>query len=247
MADDLMRNKKAAYFTGCFHNYYYPEAGKATAAVLQRNGITLAVPDQVCCALPMVSKGNYADAERNMKFNLKKLAKLVNQGYVVIVSCSSCGLFIKEDYPIYINTEDAHKVADNLYHVTEYLLKLDQYGLLDKNFDRIDKSVFYHTPCHLRAQGLGQPSVKLLQMLPGVSIKKISEECCGMSGAYGYEKVNYDLASHIGQKLGEDIRDNTADLYVTDCGGCRLQIRAVGGKEALHPMVVLSVAYGLKI
>lgn len=245
MGDHLILNKKVAYYTGCFHNYYYPKVGKATAEVLGRNGISLAVPEQVCCGLPMMAKGNNSGAERNMRFNIEKLVELINQGYAVIASCSSCSLFIKKDYPIYINSEDARKVASNLYHVTEYLLKLDELGLLDKNFSRIEKSVFYHTPCHLRAQAVGQPSVKLLKMIPGICIKKISDECCGMGGAYGYEKSHYDISTDISRKLKLDLENNPSDIYVTDCGGCGIQINATSGKVAIHPVTILSEAYSL--
>jgi len=34
MAEDLLGNKKVAYYTGCFANYYYPEVGEATVKVL---------------------------------------------------------------------------------------------------------------------------------------------------------------------------------------------------------------------
>jgi glycerol-3-phosphate dehydrogenase subunit C len=58
MANDLVANKKAAYYSGCFANYYYPQVGQATIEVLSRSGIEVVAPDQVCCALPMVAKGN---------------------------------------------------------------------------------------------------------------------------------------------------------------------------------------------
>ncbi len=77
MPDKLIANKKAAYFTGCFANYYYPEAGQATVRVLEKNGVEVMVPDQVCCALPMMAKGNTRGAYKNIKRNVEELDRAI--------------------------------------------------------------------------------------------------------------------------------------------------------------------------
>lgn len=245
MADDLIANKKVAYYSGCFANYYYPQVGEATIKVLHKNGIEVIVPDQVCCGLPMIAKGNTKGAYKNMAFNTKVLSRLVSDGYALITTCSSCSLFLKQDYPRLLSSEPAKQVSQNLYHITEYLLKLHEIGQLNTDFRLISQTVFYHTPCHLRAQEIDSPTVKVLQLIPGITIKKISEECCGMGGAYGYEKVNYELSKEIAGKLYSEIEENPTDRIVTDCGGCRLQIEAGTGLKVDHPMILLKEAYGL--
>ena len=243
--DELVANKKVAYYSGCFANYYYPEVGEATMAVMKKNGVEVVVPSQVCCGLPMMAKGNLKDATANMQHNTASLYKLVSEGYAVIVTCSSCGLFLKRDMPHFLHTEEAQKVSDNLYHFSEYLLKLHAIGQLDTGFRRIEQSIFFHMPCHLRAQQIGNPSVKLLQMIPGTVVNKVSETCCGMGGAYGYEKKNFTLSKDIAAKLYQDMKDDPADRFVTDCGGCRLQIQAGTDRPVDHTAIVLREAYGL--
>jgi len=245
MADDLIANKKVAYYSGCFANYYYPQVGEATIKVLHKNGIEVIVPDQVCCGLPMMAKGNTKGAYKNIAFNTKVLSRLVSDGYALITTCSSCSLFLKQDYPRLLGSEPAKQVSQNLYHITEYLLKLYEIGQLNTDFRLISQTVFYHTPCHLRAQEIDSPTVRVLQLIPGITIKKISEECCGMGGAYGYEKVNYELSKEIAGKLYSEIEENPTDRIVTDCGGCRLQIEAGTGLKVDHPMILLKEAYGL--
>lgn len=245
MADDLIANKKVAYYSGCFANYYDPQVGEATIKVLHKNGIEVIVPDQVCCGLPMMAKGNTKGAYKNIAFNTKVLSRLVSDGYALITTCSSCSLFLKQDYPRLLGSEPAKQVSQNLYHITEYLLKLHEIGQLNTDFRLISQTVFYHTPCHLRAQEIDSPTVRMLQLIPGITIKKISEECCGMGGAYGYEKVNYELSKEIAGKLYSEIEENPTDRIVTDCGGCRLQIEAGTGLKVDHPMILLKEAYGL--
>jgi glycerol-3-phosphate dehydrogenase subunit C len=245
MVDDLIANKRVAYYSGCFANYYYPQVGEATVKVLHRNGIEVVVPDQVCCALPMISKGNYKEAYKNMIHNAKVLSQLVEAGYALIVTCSSCGLFLKEDYPRILDSEEANQISQNLYHITEYLLKLHEISQLNIEFRFMHQTIFYHVPCHLRAQQIGNPTVKLLQLIPGIIITKISEDCCGMGGAYGYEKINYDISKAIAARLYSEIKANPTDRIVTDCGGCKLQIEAGTGCRVDHPIIVVKEAYSL--
>ena len=243
MAD--IADKKVAYFSGCFANYYWPQVGESTVAVLHKNGVEVTVPQQVCCALPMMSKANLKGAQDNMAFNTKILGELVAAGYSVIATCSSCSLFLKQDYPRLLGTEEAKQVSQNLYHITEYLLKLHEIGQLNTEFQPINQTVFYHTPCHLRAQQIDSPSVKLQQLIPGITISHVSEECCGMGGAYGYEKANFELSRDIAAKLHTEIAENPSDRLVTDCGGCKLQMEVGAGREVEHPVMLLKEAYGL--
>jgi len=193
----------------------------------------------------MVAKGNIKGAHKNMAYNTKVLSRLVSDGYAVIATCSSCSLFLKQDYPRLLGTEEAKQLSQNLYHISEYLLKLHEIGLLNTDFQPIPQTVFYHTPCHLRAQEIDSPTVKMLQLIPGISIQKISEECCGMGGAYGYEKVNFELSKDIASKLYSEIKENPTDRIVTDCGGCRLQMEAGTDQKVDHPVILVKEAYGL--
>jgi len=241
---DRVSTRKVAYFSGCFANYYYPEVGESTVAVMKKNGIEVVVPEQVCCGLPMMAKGNRREALKNMEHNTRSLGRLVADGYAVITTCSSCGLFLKRDSPQFLQTPEAQSVSDNLYHFSEYLLKLHERGELNTEFRRIDQTLFYHTPCHMRAQQIGHPSARLLELIPGTVVKHISELCCGQSGAYGYEKKNYKLSREIAEGLFEEIRKYPSDRIADDCGGCRLQIQSGVSTPVDHPVVILSRAYG---
>ncbi|MFC1920949.1 heterodisulfide reductase-related iron-sulfur binding cluster [Chloroflexota bacterium] len=246
MDNHTIENKKVAFYTGCFTNYYYPEAGEATVKILKKNGIEVVVPDQVCCALPMIAKGNTKEAYRNIYYNAAILSNLVSRGYAIIATCSSCSLMIKRDYPLLLESAEAKLVSENLYNTTEYLLLLNERGLLNtEDLYPVRQSIYYHTPCHLRAQGMENPTVKLLNLIPGVTINHIGNECCGMGGAYGYEKNNFKLAKEIAGKLYSNMKDYPADRAVTDCSGCKLQMEAGSSIDVVHPMILVSESYQL--
>lgn len=234
---DLIRNKKVALFTGCFANYYDPEVGMAAVKVLKQSAVEVILPDQVCCGLPMMAKGNNEGANRNIGYNTDVLSQAVASGYAIMTTCSSCSLFIKRDYKLYGN-EAAINVANNTYHFSECLLKLHATGQLNTNFQPLPQSIFYQTPCHLKAIEIGQPTLDILRLIPEITIQHISRICCGMGGAYGFDKANYQQALEIRRKLVTEIHENSADRIVTDCGGCKLQIEAGCGLTVEHPIVL---------
>lgn len=242
MVEDLIANKKVAYYVGCFANYYYPELGKDMVEVLHQSGVEVIVPDQVCCGLPMMAKGNTKGAHKNIEYNAMIFSEAVANGYAIITTCSSCSLFLKRDYQL-LGSERAKRVAQNTYHFSEYLLKLHEIGQLNTDLRHIPQTVFYHTPCHLKVQEAHDATVKMLELIPGISVIYVSKECCGMGGAYGYEKINYKLALEIGNRLFSQIKETPTGRVVTDCGGCKLQIEAGTGLGVDHPIILLKEAY----
>lgn len=245
MVRDLIANKKVAYYVGCFADYYYPEVGKATVKVLKKNGIEVVAPDQVCCGLPMMAKGNAKGAYKNLEYNSRVLSQLVSEGYAIVATCTSCGLFLKQDYPLLRADEKTRLVSENIFHISEYLLRLHERGELNTDFKPIPQTVFYHTPCHLKVQEISDTTVRLLKLIPGIDIKYVSTVCCGLSGAYGYDKGNYQRSKDIASQLYREINETNADRIVDDCGGCKLQIEDGTGARVDHPVILIAEAYNL--
>ena len=82
-------------------------------------------------------------------------------------------------------------------------------------------------------------------MIPGLEIVHVSDECCGMSGAYGYEKKNYRLSKEIAEKVYAELEEFPSDLIATDCGGCKLQLESGTHTRVVHPVLIMLQAYGL--
>ena len=213
----------------------------AMVHLLEQSKINVIVPVQVCCGLPMMSKGNTRGVYKNIEYNVEIFSKAIADGYVVITTCSSCSFFLKRHYPL-LGGEKGAQVARNTYHFSEYLLKLYQAGRLNTDFRYMPQTVFYQSSCHLRASGMGQPSVDMLRLVPGIVVKHVSNNCCGMGGGHGYEKVNHELSFTIGGKLFSEIDENHTDRVLTDCGGCKLQIEAGTGIMVDHPVILLQEA-----
>jgi len=86
---------KVAYFIGCSATYLFPEVAKATVEVLQRNGISVYIPEQKCCGVPGMLEGDRDYAFSKAGFNLTRLMACIDKGYDIVCSCPTCGYMLK--------------------------------------------------------------------------------------------------------------------------------------------------------
>ncbi len=234
---------KLVYFTGCFSNYYGPDTGKALVEILEKNGIEVIVPRQKCCGMPMMANGNLAGAKKNFNYIVKSLSEAASPGYDIITTCPSCNMMLRKEGLPFFDSEEARFVSNRIYDAGEYLWRLHSKGRLNTDFHEMPLKVFYHNPCHLKVQNIIDAPLKLLRLIPGLTIVKANVNCCGMGGSYGMKKINFDRSTEIARKVWEEAKASGADIAVTECGGCGLQIEAGTGMRVVHPTVLLNNAY----
>src|SRR5256885_9665856 len=78
----------------------------------------------------------------------------------------------------------------------------------------------------------------------GVDFAMPETGCCGMAGAFGFEKDHYDVSVACGERaLLPAVRRAAKDtLIITDGFSCREQIRQMTDRQALHIAQVLQMA-----
>jgi FAD/FMN-containing dehydrogenase/Fe-S oxidoreductase len=243
---DVPITKRVAYFAGCFARFHDPEGeAEATVKVLQANGVEVVVPEQRCCGIALITMGAEravrADAERNVR----TLLPLVDRGFTIVASAPSCGLALIEDYPRLLGTPEARRLAEHTIDVHQYLWKLHERGELCTRFQTVPITVVYHNACHSVAQGVVEEPVRLLQLIPGVTVKPIEDSCCGIAGTYGMRAENYDRAQEIGSRLFGSMGDTGAEVLLTACGTCNIQIANGLKRGVTHTMAILRRAYGV--
>ena len=81
----------------------------------------------------------------------------------------------------------------------------------------------------------------MLSLPKNYQVDIIPSGCCGMAGAFGYEKEHYDLSMQIGEQvLFPAIRQAKEDVCISAPGtSCRQQIKYGTGRRAYHPIEVL--------
>lgn len=236
--------KKVAYFAGCAANYIEPEVGMATILVLEKNGFHSVFPKQNCCAVPQLAYGNRRSFFRHAEANVRSLAEV---GCDIVTACTSCALAIKRDYPRLLNSQEARAVAARTCDIMEYLVRLRTNNALNTDFRPMKLNILYHAPCHLRVLGaeLIESRLKLIRLIPGISVTWVDRGCCGMAGTFGVKRSNYAMSTTIGRALFEEIKRLAPDIVITECPGCKMQIGQGTGITVTHPILIVKEAYGL--
>jgi Fe-S oxidoreductase len=107
-----------------------------------------------------------------------------------------------------------------------------------------DRQFLVHGHCHQKALDGMDPSIRCLSVPGGRRVTAIDSACCGMAGAFGYEKEHYAVSRAMAQdRLMPAVRSADIDAVIVAAGtSCRAQIRDLSGRRALHPAQVLEKA-----
>lgn len=235
--------RKVAYFVGCYATYNAPEVGKSFIKVMEHNGIEVVKPKQKCCGVPMFANGQMKQGLKNANDNINSFLEYTRQGYDVIVTCTSCALALKKEYVSFLNTEEAKELASHVYDADEYLRLLKESGELNMNFAPMKEKAGYYAPCHMKAQGIGNPAMDILELIPDYEIQDVGAGCCGQCGTFGFKTEKYDISMEIGRPMAEAVKEVDADYTVTECGMCKNQLDQLTDKTVKHPMQILAESY----
>ena len=237
---------QVVFFHGCAGGYFEVETSKKSIEVLEYLGYEVIVPKQGCCGLAQQSNGLFDQASAAV---LKLCDDLRSGGkdLTIISSSGSCtGMLKHEAHEIMGVTDEKLKdVATRIRDIMEFLLDLHEAGELPTDFQAIDLTVPYHAPCQLKSQGMGQPAVEVLKLIPGLTVVESGAICCGIAGTYGLKKEKYDVAQAVGKPLFDMVKRTNPDLALCDTETCRWQIEQSSGVKTEHPIWMIHKAYGL--
>ena len=114
-------SKKVAYFSGCTAKYFFPDVAKAVVEVFERNGVEVYYPEQKCCGMPPLLEGDRNLTLEFARFNVERLAEVVEKGYDIVCSCPTCGYMLKKilrvgaDQAIW--RRDSEKMESDFVHI----------------------------------------------------------------------------------------------------------------------------------
>ncbi len=236
---------RVAYFVDTYANYHDHELGYAVVDVLRHSGVEVILPEQRPAPLPAIVYGDVKTARSDLSYSVKRLAEAVRQGYKIICSEPSAALCLREELRHYVKGGDASLIAQNTFELMNFLQALRQLGKLKPSLCPTPGEFVYHLPCHLAAMGDEMVTLRLLRDHFGVDVTDLQAGCCGLSGTFGMQKKNYELASQISASLAKALRAATTPLAVTECAACKMQIEHIAEAKAIHPIKLMARAYGL--
>ena len=230
--------RRVLFFAGCYYSYIEPEVGVKSVNLLKNLGLTVITPKQYCCGVPMVAKGMANVAKGRIKKNIDLWGHLVTSVDYIIVSCSSCGLALMNEWTNLASGNIVNKIKERTIHITNFLKEFaSSLELSDVTF-----TSSYHMPCHLKVQNAPRSSINLLNSLGIKQLDVLDSNCCGLAGSWGVLKENYDLSKRIGEELSSKVNKSGTDVVLTDCPACRMQLKEITDKTILHPLELINVS-----
>jgi len=245
----LRAAQKVVYFHGCATMYYEPFVGQAAVAVLEHNGYEVIAPPQNCCGLPMLSNGEFDEAEKYHDHNVEKLVGYARDGFAIVGTTPSCTLTLKEEAPELLDKHDAgsHDLKMAVWDIFEWLREVYEARDLKTDFRRLEMVLPYHAPCQYRAHRVGKPALEIMRLIPGLDVRESCARCCGSAGTYGYKTEKHAIAMAVGQEVFDFVKAQGPEVRMTasDTETCRWQIELGTGLPCRHPIELLAAAYGL--
>ncbi|MDE6716311.1 MAG: anaerobic glycerol-3-phosphate dehydrogenase subunit C [Muribaculaceae bacterium] len=238
--------RQVTYFHGCYVNYNNPQLGKDFVKIMNATGIGVQLMEKErCCGVAKIANRLTRQAMRDAQINLGAIREAVIEKGTQVVGTSSTCIFTMRDEYHHILHLDNNDVRSQINLATRYVWNLLEKGEIKLAFKpEYKKRIAYHTPCHMAKLGWNIYSIELMRMIPGVEVKVLKSECCGIAGTYGFKKENYKYSQAIGSALFEQIEEEHPDLVATDCETCKWQIEmsVKTPVEVLNPISVIADA-----
>jgi glycolate oxidase iron-sulfur subunit len=227
--DGVKTTFTVGYFTGCMTDFVFPGVGKKIINLLTRNGVEVVVPrGQGCCGAPIfLGAGDFKTGRKMADSNVRAFGDVD----YIITDCATCASAMKDYVKYLADTPERIRAytgfGDKIKDITEFLVDILR---LPAEAYRVapeykGKTVTWHEPCHLgRHLGVKEQPRKILKSLPDIKYVEMpdADRCCGMAGTFSIKY--YELSRKIAEKKMNSIESTHADIVVTDCPGCEIQL-----------------------
>jgi Fe-S oxidoreductase len=230
------------FWPDTFSNHFEPEVAIAAVEELEAAGFHVQVPrGRVCCGRPLYDYGFLGLARRYLRRTLAALREEIRAGIPVVGVEPSCvAVFRDELTKMLPDDEDARRLCKQTFHLAEFLVREPGYEP-----PQLAGRALLHGHCHGRATNGFEPEQTLLERA-GLAVDTPESSCCGMAGAWGYERGHYDVSVACAERvLLPAVRDAAPQTLVVASGfSCRSQIEQLAGAKPLHIAQVLRLARG---
>jgi glycerol-3-phosphate dehydrogenase subunit C len=188
---------------------------------------------------------------KKVRANVEVLLPHVEAGKKIVVPAPTCSYTMRKEWPLYVDAPEVRAVSAATMDLMQFLDGLRRDKTLKKDFKKSLGPVSYHTACHLRAQKIAYPGMRVLGLVPDTDVRLV-EQCSAVDGTWGMKADYYEMGRKYAQKLANEITDDdratsegAKPLVVSDCALASLRILRETGRRVLHPVEAISEAYGL--
>ncbi len=231
-------------FSTCYGDYNQSDVPRAAVRVLEHQGFRVVRPEQVCCGMPNLDGGDVEAMKIKVKTNVDALLPHVRAGKKIVVAAPTCGYTMKKEWPQYLATPETREVAAATVDLMQFLDALRRAKTLKTDFKKGLGNVAYHAACHLRAQKIAYPGMRILGAVPDTEVRMI-EQCSAVDGTWGMKAEFYELGRKYSKKLVREIAEGEGELVVSDCSLAARRIEKENRVRVVHPIEAVRQAYGL--
>jgi FAD/FMN-containing dehydrogenase/Fe-S oxidoreductase len=222
-----------------FNNHFHPEVAVAAVEVLEAAGYRVTIPRRpLCCGRPLYDWGFLGTAKKLLRQTLRELQPVLDAGTPIVGLEPSCVSVFRDELGNLFPADDRAKRMKQQTMTLSELLSRDNVPL-----PQLKRKALVQAHCHHKAIMKFEPEEALLRRM-GLDVDHPDSGCCGMAGAFGFEKEHYDVSMRIGERvLLPRVRAASPDtLIVADGFSCREQIEQSTGRRAMHLAEVLQLA-----
>jgi FAD/FMN-containing dehydrogenase/Fe-S oxidoreductase len=245
-------NKKRAHPNGLvylfndeFTNFNDSDIGIKAILLLEKLGYKVVIPGHTESARASLSKGFLRKAKKYARKNIELLKNKISEQSPLIGIEPSAILSFRDEYPELVGAdmkEDAVKIAAHVFMFDEFFMREVAGGKIKKDSFCTDaRKIRLHGHCQQKALVGTKDTLDMLGFPVHYQCEEIKSGCCGMAGAFGYEKEHYDLSMQIGELvLFPEIRKTESHVIIAAPGtSCRHQIIDGTQRKALHPVEIM--------
>ncbi len=212
---DYSKDFDILLFPGCVLTYFYSSQIEKIKRFLENKGFKVALPKGLkCCGFPYISQGWGKRFERLKTKNINIFSDIKFK--YLVVPCGTGVITFNKYY-------DLKEVE--IYEFTEFIYKFIRNSKVNINIlKEVDKKITYHDPCHnLKSLGIYKEPREFMKQFGVKFVDDKSELCCGFGGIFSVGFQN--TSKKILDKREKYLKENGADIVVTSCPGCYMQLK----------------------
>jgi FAD/FMN-containing dehydrogenase/Fe-S oxidoreductase len=238
--EPVLGRRRVILWVDTFNDHFHPEVARAAAAVLSVAGCEVLVPGRtLCCGRPLYDWGFLSQAKSLLRNVLRDLRSEIRAGTPIVGLEPSCVSVFRDEAPNLLHGDaDAGRLADQTQTLTEFLAGMDGYQP-----PRLNGRALVHGHCHHKSVLDFDAELSVLRAT-GLAIDVPDSGCCGMAGAFGFERgEHYDVSLAAGERvLLPAVRHAAQEtLVVTGGFSCREQIEQSTDRRVIHPAELLAM------
>jgi Fe-S oxidoreductase len=157
----------------------------------------------------------------------------------VVLEPSCAATFRDELTNLFPNDRRAQALSRQTLLLSEFFVQKAK----DFRLPKLQRRALVHGHCHHKSIMKMTDEEEVLREM-GVDFYAPAPGCCGMAGAFGFEKDKYAVSMAVGElELLPAVRQASPDsLIIADGFSCREQIAQGTGRRALHLAEVIKTA-----